>query len=139
MADFADNVDEVVGEVAVTPEYEKVPEGAETAAAVEESAPAAPARWIRDLPETMIDATKPLTVIYCGVCSMPPEFCEFGACFDRCRPWIEANCPEVLDASLTAAVGKLGVSEGGVSVFYLSYFTSFILYRSRYCRKRLNP
>jgi len=71
--------------------------------------PSAPKR--REFPEVMIDASQPLNVIYCGVCSMPPEFCEYGACYDRCRPWIEANCPEVL--GLSQALGAVGLESGG--------------------------
>jgi hypothetical protein len=32
------------------------------------------------------------------VCGMPPEYCEFGATFDRCRVWIQEHCPEVLES-----------------------------------------
>lgn len=30
-------------------------------------------------------------VVYCGVCSFPPEFCEFGGSFKRCKEWLESN------------------------------------------------
>jgi hypothetical protein len=65
----------------------------------------------------MIDASKPLEVLYCGVCSMPPEFCEFGTCYDQCLPWILANCPEVVgDAdAVAAAMSKLSVGSGKVA------------------------
>ena len=34
-------------------------------------------------------------------CSMPPEYCEFSACFaDKCRPWLEKHHPELLSQSL---------------------------------------
>jgi hypothetical protein len=36
-----------------------------------------------------------LQVIYCGVCGLPPEYCEFGPDFEKCKPWIQANCPSV--------------------------------------------
>eukprot|EP00163_Fabomonas_tropica_P030448 TRINITY_DN6870_c0_g1_i1.p1 TRINITY_DN6870_c0_g1~~TRINITY_DN6870_c0_g1_i1.p1 ORF type:complete len:174 (-),score=63.50 TRINITY_DN6870_c0_g1_i1:131-652(-) len=39
---------------------------------------------------------EPVEVLYCGVCKMPPEYCEFDTKkFKKCQPWIEANCPEV--------------------------------------------
>ncbi len=62
----------------------------------------------------LIDASKPLHVIYCGVCSMPPEFCEFGTCYDQCLPWILTNCPEVIgDAeAVSNAMNKLSVGDG---------------------------
>eukprot|EP00600_Ochromonadales_sp_CCMP1393_P001104 CAMPEP_0174989908 /NCGR_PEP_ID=MMETSP0004_2-20121128/21001_1 /TAXON_ID=420556 /ORGANISM="Ochromonas sp., Strain CCMP1393" /LENGTH=56 /DNA_ID=CAMNT_0016243405 /DNA_START=71 /DNA_END=238 /DNA_ORIENTATION=+ len=41
---------------------------------------------------------------------MPPEFCEYGASFEKCLPWILNNCPEVLDDKIIAEmVGKLSV------------------------------
>jgi hypothetical protein len=37
-----------------------------------------------------------LNVQYCPHCSMPPEYCEFGPCFNaKCLPWIQANCPSL--------------------------------------------
>lgn len=65
---------------------------------------------IRNLPETMIDASKPLSVVYCGVCSMPPEFCEFGACYEQCRQWIESNCPDIIN--LATSVGNTNILDG---------------------------
>ena len=41
-------------------------------------------------------ALTPLTVLYCPHCTMPPEYCENGPCFNLCLPWIAQNCPEVL-------------------------------------------
>lgn len=34
---------------------------------------------------------EPKSVLYCGVCSFPPEFCEFGGSFKRCKEWLEQN------------------------------------------------
>jgi hypothetical protein len=33
--------------------------------------------------------------IYYPVCGLPAEYCEFGPDFNRCKPWLIANCPEV--------------------------------------------
>ncbi|KAK6505536.1 Translation machinery-associated protein 22 [Arthrobotrys musiformis] len=33
----------------------------------------------------------PLEVVYCGVCSLPPEYCEFGATVKKCMDWLEGN------------------------------------------------
>lgn len=30
-------------------------------------------------------------IVYCGVCSLPPEYCEFGGAFKRCKEWLEKN------------------------------------------------
>ena len=44
---------------------------------------------------------------------MPPEFCEFGQTFDKCLPWIVANCPEVLSEKvLAAAMGEVSLEDG---------------------------
>lgn len=67
----------------------------------------------RNLPETMINGNAPLHMLYCGICSMPPEFCEYGSCYEQCRVWIQANCPEILTGGITAALGKVSLAEGG--------------------------
>lgn len=36
-----------------------------------------------------------MEVLYCGVCGLPPEYCEFNKNFDKCKIWIAKNCPEV--------------------------------------------
>ncbi|KAJ1981185.1 Translation machinery-associated protein 22 [Dimargaris xerosporica] len=34
-------------------------------------------------------------VVYCQVCTFPPEYCEFGASLPRCQKWLEANHPDL--------------------------------------------
>ncbi|KAI9776588.1 MAG: Translation machinery-associated protein 22 [Geoglossum umbratile] len=50
-------------------------------------------------------------VIYCGVCTLPPEYCEFGGTVKKCEEWLRANhadmhtriySEEALAAPLTA-------------------------------------
>eukprot|EP01039_Chlorochromonas_danica_P004470 gene4470-4896_t len=61
----------------------------------------------------MIDINSPVIVRYCPVCSLPPEYCEFGSCFDKCLPWIVENCPEVLSEEVLArALGNVSLEEG---------------------------
>jgi len=36
-------------------------------------------------------------VLYCGVCAMPPEYCEFSGIQGRCRKWLKDNHPEVFE------------------------------------------
>lgn len=58
----------------------------------------------------------PKQVVYCGVCSFPPEYCEFGVSFKRCKEWLAANETELFDnlysdealanATLTLSVEK---------------------------------
>lgn len=63
--------------------------------------------------ESMIDFNSPNTVIYCPTCTMPAEFCEHGACFDKCLPWILKNCPQVLsDAVLAEMMDGATIDEG---------------------------
>lgn len=50
----------------------------------------------------MIDFDTPQIVTYCPTCTMPPEFCEYGASFDKCAPWILENCRECLSENVLA-------------------------------------
>ncbi|KAF9961437.1 Translation machinery-associated protein 22 [Mortierella alpina] len=34
---------------------------------------------------------KPREVPYCGFCSLPPEYCEFGPTLDKCKHWLSKN------------------------------------------------
>ncbi|CAI5759540.1 unnamed protein product [Candida verbasci] len=33
----------------------------------------------------------PKSVLYCKICSWPPEYCEFGSSFKRCQAWLQEN------------------------------------------------
>jgi hypothetical protein len=35
--------------------------------------------------------TKPITPHYCGVCSLPTEYCEFGPSISKCKTWLEGR------------------------------------------------
>nr|CAG4649839.1 EOG090X0IUZ [Scapholeberis mucronata] len=35
----------------------------------------------------------PLTVLYCGNCGLPTEYCEFYAEHEKCKQWFEKNLP----------------------------------------------
>lgn len=60
----------------------------------------------------MIDYASPRDIIYCPTCTMPTEFCEHGACFDKCLPWIFKNCPQVLsDAVLAEMMGETSLDD----------------------------
>lgn len=52
------------------------------------------------------DLKYPLTVLYCGECTMPIEYCEFWPQADKCKEWAVKNAPD--------AMGKLTVGGGGV-------------------------
>lgn len=53
--------------------------------------PAAP----RTLPTGPIEGVEyPLKVVYCGVCSLPVEYCQYYPNYDKCREWLETNLPD---------------------------------------------
>ncbi|CAJ1940034.1 unnamed protein product [Cylindrotheca closterium] len=65
------------------------------------------------------DILKPVNVVYCGKCSMPLEFCEYGPDFEtHCVPWMKKNHPDVLKQILKDIKGvddsveKEGEAEG---------------------------
>ncbi|KAF2400492.1 density-regulated protein DRP1 [Trichodelitschia bisporula] len=48
----------------------------------------------------MAEASEPpvpqsLDVVYCGVCSLPPEYCEFGGTTKKCEEWLQQHHPDV--------------------------------------------
>ncbi|PIO73878.1 density-regulated protein DRP1 [Teladorsagia circumcincta] len=48
-------------------------------------------------PGPLPDVSYPLSVTYCGECSMPLEYCEYSGMTDKCRKWSEENAPEALE------------------------------------------
>jgi len=44
---------------------------------------------------TTINKPQPISVIYCGICGMPAEYCEWGPNFELCKPWLLQHCPEL--------------------------------------------
>jgi len=56
----------------------------------------------------------PVDVLYCGVCSFPVEYCEFGNHVTRCKDWLEEKYPEIYPKyysqdALTTKVGTLSL------------------------------
>lgn len=54
------------------------------------------------LPEHLIAGPKaglayPLTVQYCGNCTMPIEYCEYYPDYEKCKAWLEKNLPTEFD------------------------------------------
>ncbi|GMM33198.1 Tma22 protein [Saccharomycopsis crataegensis] len=39
----------------------------------------------------------PRSIVYCGICSFPPEYCEFGGKFVQCKAWLEDAHPELYE------------------------------------------
>jgi density-regulated protein DRP1 len=53
-------------------------------------------------------------VVYCGVCSLPPEYCEYGGTVKRCQDWLEKNHKAMFDRiwspeALEAATASLSL------------------------------
>lgn len=43
----------------------------------------------------MAEKPQPVRVLYCGVCGLPAEYCEFGPDFESCKPWLIQNVPDL--------------------------------------------
>nr|DAD44409.1 TPA_asm: hypothetical protein HUJ06_002639 [Nelumbo nucifera] len=43
----------------------------------------------------MAEKPQSVRVLYCPVCSLPAEYCEFGPDFEKCKPWLIENAPEL--------------------------------------------
>lgn len=58
----------------------------------------------------------PRSMTYCGVCTFPPEFCEFGGQFRRCKEWLSQNQQEIYnklysEEALTNATSTLSLEK----------------------------
>ncbi|KAK0057229.1 density-regulated protein [Biomphalaria pfeifferi] len=36
----------------------------------------------------------PISVLYCGECGVPVEYCEFYPTYEKCKAWLEKNLPD---------------------------------------------
>ncbi|KAF8040674.1 hypothetical protein BT93_B2794 [Corymbia citriodora subsp. variegata] len=72
----------------------------------------------------MAEKPQPVKVLYCAACSLPAEYCEFGPDFEKCKPWLVKNAPELYPDLLKEADAKeadkvseqlqsVGISSGG--------------------------
>ncbi|XP_042447541.1 translation machinery-associated protein 22-like [Zingiber officinale] len=43
----------------------------------------------------MAEKPQAVRVLYCGVCSLPAEYCEFGPDFEKCKPWLRTHAPDL--------------------------------------------
>ncbi|XP_038699757.1 translation machinery-associated protein 22 isoform X2 [Tripterygium wilfordii] len=50
----------------------------------------------------MAEKPQPVRMLYCAVCSLPAEYCEFGPDFEKCKPWLIKNAPEIYPNLLQA-------------------------------------
>ncbi|KZT06457.1 eukaryotic translation initiation factor 1-like protein [Laetiporus sulphureus 93-53] len=56
----------------------------------------------------------PVQVLYCGVCTFPVEYCEFGSHLTKCKEWLEKEHPDVYpryysEEALQAKLGTLSL------------------------------
>ncbi|KAJ0799668.1 putative SUI1 domain, DENR family, SUI1 domain superfamily protein [Helianthus annuus] len=61
----------------------------------------------------MAEILQPVQVLYCGVCSLPAEYCEFGADFEKCKPWLIRNAPQLYPDLIQQSNSKVadGISD----------------------------
>ncbi|KAI5371113.1 Putative SUI1 domain, DENR family, SUI1 domain superfamily protein [Septoria linicola] len=60
------------------------------------------------------DLQPPRKVIYCGVCTLPPEYCEFGGTTKKCSEWLSTAYPTLhsqlySESALSANLSTLSV------------------------------
>lgn len=53
-------------------------------------------------------------VVYCGVCTLPPEYCEYGGTVKKCQDWLQKSHPDMYariwsPEALEAATASLSV------------------------------
>ncbi|PAV18595.1 density-regulated DRP1 [Pyrrhoderma noxium] len=61
-----------------------------------------------------IETIKPVQVLYCAVCSYPPEYCEFGQHLTKCKEWLQKAHPNLFnkyysEEALQAKIGTLSL------------------------------
>ncbi|KAK8509209.1 hypothetical protein V6N13_062264 [Hibiscus sabdariffa] len=54
----------------------------------------------------MAEKPQPVKVLYCTICSLPAEYCEFGPDFEKCKPWLIKNAPDLYPNLLKEANEK---------------------------------
>jgi hypothetical protein len=57
----------------------------------------------------------------CTVCSLPAEYCEFGPDFEKCKPWLVKNAPELYPALVKGNLACKG-ELAAVRVFVFLHF-----------------
>nr|ACQ58130.1 Density-regulated protein [Anoplopoma fimbria] len=60
------------------------------------------------------DSKYPLKVLYCGVCSLPTEYCEYMPEPAKCRHWLEKNFPDVFARMTVGPGGSVPKQELGI-------------------------
>jgi len=47
--------------------------------------------------EASTSAPAPRSVLYCQICTFPPEYCEFGSSATRCKDWLKDKYPALYE------------------------------------------
>ncbi|KAL6452042.1 LOW QUALITY PROTEIN: TMA22 Translation machinery-associated protein 22 [Candida maltosa Xu316] len=55
---------------------------------------------------------EPKSIQYCGVCSWPTEFCEFGVSKKKCQAWLETNIPDLYSTIYASSSSDTTSSSG---------------------------
>lgn len=55
-----------------------------------------------------------MSVLYCGVCTLPPEYCEYGGTVKKCQEWLQKNHKDLYETiwspeALAASTANLSV------------------------------
>ncbi|OBZ70356.1 Phospho-2-dehydro-3-deoxyheptonate aldolase [Grifola frondosa] len=74
------------------------------------STTAIPAMASQEQEPAAVQPTPPVQVLYCEVCTFPPEYCEFGSSITRCKEWLLKEHPDLHEKyySEEALQAKLG-------------------------------
>ncbi|OQV16061.1 putative Density-regulated protein [Hypsibius exemplaris] len=80
----------------------------------------------RDFPNPILprtDITYPINVLYCGVCSLPTEYCDYSPEPEKCKEWLRQSLPDQFKAvsaggaddaaAASAKDGEEGDQDGG--------------------------
>uniref|UniRef100_A0A2M4AS57 Density-regulated protein n=1 Tax=Anopheles triannulatus TaxID=58253 RepID=A0A2M4AS57_9DIPT len=79
---------------------------------------------VKEIPDRLLAGPKegvvyPLTVVCCGNCSMPLEYCEYYPDYEKCKQWLEKNLPieferlKMGNAPSSGEGGTAGAPSGG--------------------------
>ena len=83
----------------------------------------------------MSDENYPLDVEYCGLCGLPPEYCEYGSEPDKCKEWLKENIPDLYEELVQQVEGNFNTiifSRNVFLFFFIAQHRHFIMSRLIY-------
>ena len=69
----------------------------------------------------MSDENYPLDVEYCGLCGLPPEYCEYGSEPDKCKEWLKENIPDLYEELVQQVEGNFNTIIFSRNVFFFFF------------------